>query len=87
MKERIKNELDELNELKSIFIDANLNPIHERLSTDFLNKNPKYKALLADLMPDLFDKVKALEVHAEVMSAQDKYKNRKWFYIIFFTLI
>jgi hypothetical protein len=87
MKEALKKELDELNELKSIFFDSKWNPIHERFSTSFLDKNPKYKALLTNLMPDLFDKIRVLEAHAEVTSAQGKYKDRKWLYIVFFTLV
>lgn len=82
-----KEEREWLKIIQESLYDIEWNSIPERFSFKYISEKPKLKLAIEQFMPELIDKIKALEAFEGVKRAQEKYMNRKWIYIIFFTLV
>jgi len=67
--------------------DSSWKQITEKWTTKWLDENSEIKDIIEKILPDTYLKLQAIENVVLVNNAQEKYKERKLLYIIFFIIL
>lgn len=82
---------EELELIKKVMYDSNNKTITEKRTSKWLNENPKFRELLKKHFPDAMQKIEGIEIATKIRNdtakAQNKWKEKKRIFTIFWGLI